>query len=219
MYRNRKWLPLAGLVPLPSEGEGGADGGNPPAGDPPPSDPPKPDEGKTFTQADVDEMIRKRLSREKLDDLKKKAAEWDKHQAASATDEQKREAEIEKAKQDALVEATKAAAVRIATADVRAAAVTAGFIDPADALARLRDQLDGVVGDDGEVDSKAVDKLVADLAKAAPHLLKTPSTPSPSAAGIGTGAASGGSNGGSIFGPQAGQQRLAAAYGAASPTK
>ena len=196
MNHRRKWLPLGGIVPLPNEGEGGADGGQNGDAGQQDGDQGKPGEGKPegkmFTQAEVDELISKRVARatKGIDDLKAKAAEWDRHQQASASDEDKRAAEVEQARKDAAAEATAKANARIVAAELKAAAVAAGFHDPSDALARLRDQLADVeVNDDGEVDGKAVESLVADLAKAAPHLVRSgKGAPPPGAAGIGTGA-------------------------------
>lgn len=75
----------------------------------PEQDPPaKPDEGKTFTQADVDKIVADRIARERAkfsdyDDLKAKASRFDELDAASKT-------EAEKAAQRAADAETKAAA-------------------------------------------------------------------------------------------------------------
>lgn len=124
-------------------------------------------QGSTNLEAEVEKW--KRLARRHEDavkDLRPKAQRLDEIEAANAT-------ELEKAVKAARDEERKAVATgfnrRIAAAEIKAAAGSR-FNDPADAVAYLTDELDSFVGNDGEVDSKAVAKAVDALLKAKPYL-------------------------------------------------
>ncbi|MER7517785.1 hypothetical protein [Streptomyces sp. NPDC126499] len=67
------------------------------------------------------------------------------------------------------------AARRVAKAEIRALAAPQ-FADPSDAAAFLN--VDELIGDDGDVDTKAVEKALADLLKRKPHLAKEQAPPS-----------------------------------------
>jgi len=78
----------------------------PPAATPPPAPEPDPKPDRTFTQAELDQIIAKRLSKySDYDDAKTKAAEFDKLAEAQKTELQKAQERAEKAEtaaQDAL---------------------------------------------------------------------------------------------------------------------
>lgn len=79
------------------------------------------------------------------------------------------------AEQAAKSDARAAEAVRrMAKAEVRALAA-AKFADPSDAVAFL--DVDDLLGDDGDVDPKAVESALADLLKRKPHLAKEQAPP------------------------------------------
>lgn len=131
----------------------------PPADPPPPASPPP---GKSFTQAELDQIVQDRIARERkkfadYDDLKAKAGKLD-------DVERERESETEKARREA-VEQAEAAAIakvrpRLVAAEFRAAA--AGRID-AERLATLTEDIDFskyVDEKTGEVDVEKVTKKV-----------------------------------------------------------
>lgn len=134
--------------------------------DPPPAPPnpppapqdPKPDDGKTFTQADVDRIIAGRFSKyADYDDLKKKL---DDVEAAQATEAEKAAKQArEEGRQAALAEATP----RLVRAEFRAAA--AGRMEAAQLDALLEDlDLSKYLTKDGEVDTDRVAKKITALA-------------------------------------------------------
>lgn len=85
-------------------------------------------------------------------------------------------------------EAAEKAAARYRASNVREQAATLGFSDPKDALAMLsaKDLAEVDVDDDGEVDEPAIKKLLEELAKNKPYLLKpTDHTTDHRTAGIG----------------------------------
>lgn len=147
------------------------EGGTPPAG----TDPGSNGNGsKTFTQAELDRVVQERISRERskydgFDDLKRKAAEFDRIQ-----EEQK--SEIEKAATRAAKEAaekTKAEVdatwgLRIVRSEVRVAAA-GKLADPEDAV-RFLDVAAFKADQDGNVDTKAIGTAIDELVKAKPYL-------------------------------------------------
>ncbi len=152
----------------------------PPSGDPPKPDPdPKPDPkgddkppDKAFTEADVNRIVADRLKRQKdqygdVDDLRKKAAEFDKLQDASKSDLEKAQAAAVKA-EEAREKAITTANERLVRAEAIAAAAAAGFNDPTDAVA-LMDRSEVAVDEDGNV--AGVTEAVTALAAAKPHLV------------------------------------------------
>lgn len=100
--------------------------------------------------------------------------------------------DVEKRIKDALdaanAESTEKSNARARSAEVRAQAAELGFIKPAQALALVdaKELAKVTVSDDGDADQAAVKKLLDDLAKENPHLLKpTDTTADHRAAGIG----------------------------------
>ena len=172
--------------------EGAPEGGPAPAAAIEPAADPAPatvDEGKTFTQADVDRIIAGRLSKySDYDDLKAKVGALEE---STKTD---LEREIEKARSEARAEVQTGANARLVAAEVRALAAELAFRDPADALAQLSaggKLAEAPVGDDGSVDGAAVKAELEALAKSKPYLLKEASAgASASLAGIGVSGAS-----------------------------
>lgn len=130
---------------------------------------------KTFTQAEVDQivkaraerMVKQRLGDVDIDELRKKAERFDELEAANKT-------ELEKATEAITAANTRAERAEAAlknerlTSAVTAAAQKAGFIDPTDAAA-LVDQ--SAIEFDGDA-PKNLDKLLGTLAKSKPHLVK-----------------------------------------------
>lgn len=111
------------------------------------------------------------------------------------------------AQRDADKAANERIATRARTSAVREQAASLGFHQPKDALALLdRDELAKVtVGDDDEADGAAVKKLLEDLVKARPYLVKA-GTASARDAGIGA------AGSGARPDPGPGTARMAAAY-------
>jgi hypothetical protein len=154
-------------------------GGPPAAPAVPPVTTPLPvEEGRTFTQADLDRIVKERLEREKgkyadYDDLKRASVEFKKLKDAQLTEAEratKRIQELEALQAEA--ETTARARElevneRLIKADVRVLAGQMGFASPDDAY-HLAD-LANVKIDDGEV--KGVEKALQELAKAKPYLV------------------------------------------------
>lgn len=178
-----------------------------------PSTPPN-EEGKTFTQAEVDAIVKRRAERvaaEKYsdyNDLRAKAKRLEEIEAANATDLEKATAAARKEGESS---ATQAANKRLVNAEARALAAEARFRNPNLATKAL--DLSGVtVDDDGVIDASAIKALLADLAKDEPYLVDDGKTgkpqPDPSQ-GLGGGAPSGADLGRAEaarrFGPKAGQ--------------
>ncbi|MEU8196345.1 hypothetical protein AB0C10_21415 [Microbispora amethystogenes] len=145
------------------EGQGqGGDGGQ--AGD-------GGDEGKTFTQADLDRVVAERLARERskfadYKDLKAKASQFDELTASQQTETEKA---VAKAREEAKAEAL--AEVRRDRVLDKIEVLAAGrFADPEDAKLRLAARLDEFVGDDGQTDTKAVEGALSKLLTEKPHL-------------------------------------------------
>jgi hypothetical protein len=131
---------------------------------------------KTFDQAAVNQIVADRIARERqkyagFDDLKTKAAEFDKIQEQNATELEKA---VKKAADEARAEMSTKANTVLIRAEVRAAAAAVGFHDPIDAAVQLRDKFAEVkVTEDGDVDEAAVKALIDDLAKSKPYLVNT----------------------------------------------
>ena len=118
----------------------------------------KPEDGKTFTQADVDRIIAGRLQRfADYDDLKSKLEEIE---AANATEAEKA---AKAAREEGRKEALGATAPRLVAAEFKAAAK--GRMEPAALTALLEDlDLSKFLDDKGEVDVDRIEKKVAALA-------------------------------------------------------
>lgn len=113
----------------------------------------------------------------------------------------------EQARKDAEKTANERVHARARISAVREQAAALGFHEPKDAIALLDAKAlsDVSVGDDDEADAAAVRKLLDDLAKARPYLVKNP-TASASYAGIGSTGA------GAAPDPGPGTARIRAAY-------
>lgn len=156
---------IFGALRMEGDGGDGGDGGSGGAGD-----------GSsggggqtTYTQADIDRIVGERLSRQKAqfkdyDDLKNKAAEFDK-----LTEAQKTEAQKAAERAEAAEKAVAAATERAVRAEVKAIA-TGEFADPTDAHLYLGD-LSRFIGKDGEIDSAAIEAALKEVEKAKPHLV------------------------------------------------
>lgn len=129
---------------------------------------------KSFTQADLDRIVAERLAREKAkfgdyEDLKRKAAEFDKGQQAQLSEQEKLKAELEAEKAKGS-KATEAANQRMMKAELKLQAAAQGV--PADRIAavmKLADTAALKVGDDGEV--VGAEEAIKACLKANPFLL------------------------------------------------
>jgi len=150
-------------------------------GTPPPDD--KGKQERTFTQADIDRIVKERLTREQArfadyDDLKKAAEELSKLKEADLSEQEKltkRIAELEQAQADwdAQAEAREREVnERLLRAEVRVLAATLNFIDPEEAW-KLADLTDVTFGEDGKIEG--VKKPLEKLAKDKPHLIQAAS--------------------------------------------
>jgi hypothetical protein len=136
-------------------------------------------EDKTFSQEDVDRIVKERLKRATsryadYDDLKEAAKKLKELQEAELSEKEKLEKRIQEL-EDAETEAKQQAQAReleinekLIRAEVRLVAGTMGFSTPDDAYA-LAELADVSVEEDGSV--KGVDKALEKLAKAKPYLL------------------------------------------------
>jgi hypothetical protein len=153
--------------------------------DPPPADPPKdPTPAKTFTQAELDEILAKRLKREKekqvetdaklkrLEDFEK--AEEERNKAAmTEADRLKAEKDVAtKTAEEAVEKAKKAEATanqRILNTEIKSIARSLNANDPADILALL-DKSSVEMDDEGN--AKGVEEAVKALKEAKPWMFK-----------------------------------------------
>ena len=132
-------------------------------------------DGRVYSQADIDRIVNERalrLTHQKYadyDDLKTKAAEFDKLAEQNRTEAEKA---IAAARAEGKSEAQKAANDRLLKADVRALAA-GKLADPADAV-RLLDLSQFTVGEDGETDEKAIAAAIDQLVKDKPYLAAKP---------------------------------------------
>lgn len=129
-------------------------------------------EAKTFTQEQIDKIVKDRLERQRqqfagFDDLKKKAEEWDKLQEEQKDELTKANDRATKAEEER-ERALQTANERLLRGEVKAAAAKAGFIDPDDAFALLN-RSEAKIDDDGNVDG--IDEALKALAEAKPHLI------------------------------------------------
>ena len=159
-------------------GTGGGAGGTGGAGDGG-----KGGEAKTFRQEDVDRIVADRLKRQKeqfgdVEELRRKAADWDKAQAESQSELEKANARAAKAEEDRLRFET-TANERLIRGEVKGEAGAMGFVDP-EAAYLLLDRSEVAIGDAGEV--TGVKEALEALAKAKPYLVKA-TTPTGSADG------------------------------------
>ncbi len=146
----------------------------------PPTAPPPGDDGsKTFTQADVDRMIKSRADRvaaEKYgdyNDLKASAEKLAKIEAANASETEKA---VKAARDEGRNEVLSAANQRLVNAEARALAAAARARNPVVAVRSL--DLSGVkVADDGTVDAAAIKAMLEDLQKSDGYLFGDPPPP------------------------------------------
>lgn len=127
---------------------------------------------RTFTQEELDAVVRQRLERERskyidYDDLKAKASKWAEHEEAQKTELQKLQDKADKLEREK--QASEAGyRDRLLRAEVRIQAAQMGFRNPDDAY-RLADLQGLEIDDDGNAAGvkEALDKLVQDR----PYLL------------------------------------------------
>lgn len=145
--------------------------------------------GVTFTQEQVDAMVKERVKREKAkyadyDDLKAKASKVDEYENASKSELEKAQEKAEALKRDnqALANSVND---KLKKAEVRIQAAQLGFTNPEDAY-HLADLSAVDVDADGNV--KGVDEALKELVKTKPYLLRPASErPAPPKTDAGTG--------------------------------
>lgn len=120
----------------------------------------------------IDEERKARRAAEKA--AKDAQAELDKLRQESMSEQEKA---IAQARAEAKTEVLKDANQRVLRSEIKAAA-GGKLADPADAVGLLGD-LDRFVGDDGEVDSKAISSAIDELIKSKPYLAANGSRPAP----------------------------------------
>lgn len=130
--------------------------------------------------AERDLVISQRVARERekyadYNDLKTKAAEYDKAIEAARTDQEKA---VEAAKNEGRTEALAAANSRLIAAEARALAAEAKFRNPVLAV-RAVDLKDVTVSDAGEVDAAAIKAKLKELSDADPYLIDDGKKPAP----------------------------------------
>ncbi len=170
-----------------SEQEQGNPAEDAPQTDTPPVEQGESGEQRTFTQADVDRLIKDRLKRERekyadYDELTDKAKKWAQHEEAQKSEierERERAAALERASAEQAA-TYKANLVRM---EARVQAAQMGFKNPDDAYL-LADLSEVEVGESGEVGG--VDEALKVLAKAKPYLIDT-EKPRPTAPGTDAG--------------------------------
>jgi formate-dependent nitrite reductase cytochrome c552 subunit len=135
------------------------------------------EEPKTFNQDEVNRIVADRLKRERekfgdVEELRQKAKDYDALQEQQKSELQRAadQAAREKERADKLEETIRSERTRNA---VTSAAAKADFHDPEDAF-RLLDASDFEVDEDGMV--RNLDKLISNLAKDKPHLIKGEAT-------------------------------------------
>lgn len=133
------------------EGEGDEEGGG--------------DQGKTFTQADVDRIVQGRYA--KYADYDQIKAERDELKSQTATAQER---EIEKARKEGREEVTTQATERLVRAESRGVAAELGFHNPGEA--HLYISLADVPMKDGDVDTAALKELLTAETKERPYLLR-----------------------------------------------
>lgn len=179
--RNR-WLPAAQSAdwfsltrhddPEPADPEPVAE----PEGDPEPEPEGDPDGADQLGDAGkkaLDRMKAERAEAKRLAAAEKRRADELARKVAEFEDRDKSELERATARAERLEAAARAATARAVKAEVRAAA--AEFADPDDAAAFL--DLSSYTGDDGQVDTDAIQADLADLLERKPHLRRAPAEP------------------------------------------
>lgn len=162
---------LAGLLFM--EGDGGGDEPPPDPKDPPPAgDPPLGPAGEKA----LEEFKQRARAAEKL--AKDREAELEKLRAERMSDQEKALADARKEAEDSTRTALEPQlrTARVENAILRAAG--GRFADVDDAILHLRDD-PTLVGDDGQVDAKAITKAIDGLLERKPHLAAGGGTPPP----------------------------------------
>lgn len=123
------------------------------------------------TQADLDQIIEKRIARERAkygdyEDLKKAKAELEKVRDSQLSEQEKA---VKAAREEGVTEATTKFERRLVSAEVKIQASALGFHDASDALAAFGEELPLK---DGDPDVDAIKAKLAEVAKAKPYLLK-----------------------------------------------
>ena len=143
--------------------DGGAGGGGTP---PAPTPGGGGDEGRTFTQADVDRIVTGRLA--KFADYDAIKAQAD---GAKAAQETAVAAAVEQAKKDAAAEVIAQVTPALVNAEIRSRAAAAGFRDPMDALSVYGDTAGIAIGDGYAVDTTGITERLQAIAQEKPYLL------------------------------------------------
>jgi hypothetical protein len=158
---------------------------------------PAPGPEKMHTQADVDRIVAERVAREQKKfadyaDVKAKASKLDQLEAANATE---LERAVKAARDEVNAEWAQKANTRLVAAEARALAASNRFRDASDAV-RFIDLTGVPVSDDGAVDTDAIAKQLAQLAKDKPYLIveDTPPVPTPNRVGVGVAGSAGDEN-------------------------
>lgn len=184
----------------PPDDKGGASGSKPPS-DKPPAD-------KTFTQADLDAIVsneRKQTRKASVEELVKKLGLGSEDELARLVGEHKQAKEAALTEQQKLAQRAEAAETRaqeleqklkdeqaarrndLLNMEVKLAAKDANAMHPEDVWTWLRtnraDDLDKVIGDDGKVNTKAIEGLIGAAKEARPNFFEdkkrfTPGSPS-----------------------------------------
>lgn len=138
------------------------------------------DDGKAFTQADVDRIVGERVQRTKAgfadyNELKASAAKLAKIEADNASETEKA---VNAARDEGRNEVLTATNLRLVNAEARALAAEARARNPAIAVKSL--DLSGVkVADDGTVDAAAIRSMLEDLQKSDGYLFGDPPVVNP----------------------------------------
>ena len=176
-------------------------------------EPPVSQDDKTFTQAELDAVLKTRLDRERqklaeqfgdYDDLKTQAAEWKQHQDAQKSELEKLQEQATQAQQER-DDAIELANKRLRDAAIISEASKAGFANPQDAIVLL-DHSGVEIDDKGNV--QGVSDAIKKLADEKKYLL-TSKQPAPNV----DGGAGGGKKGGKPAPTEAEIRELAAVYG------
>lgn len=135
---------------------------------------------RTFTQSEVEAMIRGRLA--KFSDYEEIKQERDELKSQGQSEQEKA---VEAARKEAREEAMGEINSRLINAEARALAAESGWLYPQDAH-RYIDPKSVTVNPDGTVDVESVKNALAEAVKDRPALVKSePDVPAPDNAGIG----------------------------------
>jgi hypothetical protein len=113
----------------------------------------------------------KSLSRKNEEAAKANSAAAKRLEELEAASKSDLERAVDAARKEGAQAATQTANARLVKAEARALAASAKFRDPSDAVAFLGDLSSVKVDSEGSVDTTALERALADLAKAKPYLL------------------------------------------------